>query len=235
MSWIKFPAVLGAVLLASGCVSAARYRDMRAKHHEEASRNRGLAQQVNQLQNENDRLRNALIAAGFDQEKLERIIDEYQKGGVGLAFAKSPHWKLLPDGGIRLPGLTFLSGSATLSPKGTAALDAVAAELGKMNVSWVLVDGHTDSDPITKSNHRSNWELSGKRAATVVDYLVKKGVVNAKRCNLRGFGEHQPIEGATKAQNRRVEIFAIPAGKGGQLGPTSGRGSTGGGGVIPRK
>lgn len=110
----------------------------------------------------------------------------------------------------------FPSGQATMTPEGLAAMDQIAAAVVELQrqipaeVDWALqVDGHTDTRPISSSQFPSNWELSTARAASVVKYLISKGVP-ANRLVAAGYGEFQPIEsGATieaLQKNRRIEL-----------------------------
>ena len=76
----------------------------------------------------------------------------------------------------------FPSGSATLTPEGTAAMDQIAdaiLELQKeipSDIDWALqINGHTDARPISNPQFPSNWELSTARASSVVKYLVTRG------------------------------------------------------------
>jgi len=70
----------------------------------------------------------------------------------------------------------------------------------------VIIIGHTDSLPVRVG---SNWELSVRRAISVVEYLVRKGV---KKEMLRAVGvaDTQPLveekDERSRAINRRVEI-----------------------------
>ena len=67
------------------------------------------------------------------------------------------------------------------------------------------IQGHTDD----VGNEANNLSLSQKRAQTVFDYLVSKGV-NGSRLKAVGYGEAQPkFDNKTadgRAQNRRIEI-----------------------------
>jgi OOP family OmpA-OmpF porin len=69
----------------------------------------------------------------------------------------------------------------------------------------VELEGHTDSI----GTEQYNQGLSERRAASVRDYLQKKGV-DSGRITSRGFGESKPIaDNKTRdgrAKNRRVEI-----------------------------
>jgi chemotaxis protein MotB len=78
------------------------------------------------------------------------------------------------------------------------------------DIAWVLrVDGHTDSDPVSTAEFKSNWELSAKRAISVVNFLEGQGV-QSKHLVAAGFGEFQPlVQGDTedaKSENRRIEL-----------------------------
>jgi outer membrane protein OmpA-like peptidoglycan-associated protein len=69
----------------------------------------------------------------------------------------------------------------------------------------IQLNGHTDN--VGEDN--SNLVLSEKRAQSVLEYLVSKGIV-ATRLRAKGFGENKPIstndtvEG--RAINRRTEF-----------------------------
>lgn len=83
----------------------------------------------------------------------------------------------------------------------------------------VIVVGHTDSRPIsrsaTRAKHPTNWHLSAHRAIAVSDVL-QKNKYTPERIGVMGCGEHRPIadnsttEGSS--QNRRVEIYIVPKG-----------------------
>ncbi|MFA5952573.1 MAG: peptidoglycan -binding protein [Hyphomicrobium sp.] len=110
----------------------------------------------------------------------------------------------------------FPSGQATLAPEGLAAMDQLASAIVDLEktippeVNWALqVDGHTDIRPIASPQFPSNWELSTARAASVVKYLIARGV-SASRLVAAGYGEFQPIEAGVDEvslrRNRRIEL-----------------------------
>lgn len=84
-------------------------------------------------------------------------------------------------------------------------LDALAKILNDYPESHVNIDGHTDSD----GDDAANLDLSQRRAAAVVEYLVGKGVVR-ERLTATGYGETKPAvpnnTPSNKARNRRVEV-----------------------------
>jgi chemotaxis protein MotB len=110
----------------------------------------------------------------------------------------------------------FPSGSATLTPEGMGAMDQMAEAILELQkeipgeIDWALqIDGHTDARPIASSQFPSNWELSTARAASVVKYLVTRGVA-PDRLVAAGYGQFRPIDnGITEEafqKNRRIEL-----------------------------
>jgi chemotaxis protein MotB len=110
----------------------------------------------------------------------------------------------------------FPSGSATLSSDGLAAMDHLATAIVDLEktippeINWSLqVDGHTDIQPIASPQFPSNWELSTARAASVVKYLISRGVP-ASHLVAAGYGEFQPLETGVDVEslrrNRRIEL-----------------------------
>lgn len=113
---------------------------------------------------------------------------------------------------------SFRAGSASLSYN-AAATKAVVG-LGKLIAerypgSRVVVEGHTDSDPIkaSKAKWDSNDTLSLARADEVKKILRQSGVAD-RQVSAVGMGARQPVSRGTtdraKAQNRRVEIYIYP-------------------------
>lgn len=111
---------------------------------------------------------------------------------------------------LNMPGnITFKTGSAELSPSFPKVLDGVVLVLKKYEKTIVEVAGHTDNVGKTEYNHG----LSERRAHTVTDYLISKGV-KAERTISIGAGETRPVDSndteAGRASNRRVELTLLP-------------------------
>lgn len=105
--------------------------------------------------------------------------------------------------------VNFDFNSAALTTVSKSNLDKLAGVLVQYPDTNINVYGHTDS----KGTDEYNLTLSQKRANSVIDYLVSKGIART-RLNAMGMGEKDPIATneteAGRAQNRRVE-FAITA------------------------
>jgi OmpA-OmpF porin, OOP family len=91
-------------------------------------------------------------------------------------------------------------------------LDAVAATLnGNPAIQLVEVQGHTDE----RGDDAYNLDLSDRRAHSVRDYLIGKGV-DEKRLTAQGYGETQPLDRnhneAAWAKNRRVAFLILKRG-----------------------
>jgi len=110
----------------------------------------------------------------------------------------------------------FPSGSATLTPEGMAAMDQLVSAIKELEteipkeIDWTLqVNGHTDSRPISSAPFPSNWELSTARAASVVKYMISRGIP-PERLVAAGYGEFAPIDPGTSEEalrrNRRIEL-----------------------------
>ena len=98
----------------------------------------------------------------------------------------------------------FSSGKRALKTTAKQSLDDVASVLVRSYPDHTIrIEGHTDSDPIRKSGHASNYHLGFERAYAVRDYLVSRGI-DAERISLASHGPDMPM--ATKAASRRVEI-----------------------------
>jgi len=106
---------------------------------------------------------------------------------------------------VTLQGVDFESNSDRLVPGATRILDDVATIMSRYPSIKVEVQGHTDSDGTAEYNEG----LSARRATTVRDYLISKGIAQ-DRMTVRGYGESMPVADNTtsagKAKNRRVVL-----------------------------
>jgi chemotaxis protein MotB len=104
----------------------------------------------------------------------------------------------------------FNSGDARLLPESFAVLDRIAAVLRDRAKNNILVEGHTDSLPISTAKYESNWELSSARAGAVVRFFADKGI-EAHRMAAIGRADNFPLiigtDAAANAANRRVTIL----------------------------
>lgn len=119
------------------------------------------------------------------------------------------------DGGRTRITLTaadlFRSGSATPNPAYAGMLDRIAAALNQVP-GRVIVEGHTDDQPLRSLTYRNNFELSRERAVGVARALTAT-LDNPGRLESTGLGSSEPRYGPDvpdyRARNRRVEIIHV--------------------------
>jgi len=103
----------------------------------------------------------------------------------------------------------FDTGSAELLPEATGVLEGVIKIIEENPQYDVEIQGHTDNRPIHTAKFASNWELSAIRAATVLRYLIEKGV-SGEKLSATGFADLRPISNNDnpdeQQKNRRVEF-----------------------------
>ena len=148
-------------------------------------------------------------AGGYVGYKMDQQIKELDEATAGTGVDVTS-----VDGGeailVNLPdGVTFATGSYSISPGFRDLLDRVATSLRQYPNSLVDVYGYTD----TVGTSSSNQLLSERRAQAVANYLIQQGVASS-RIRSMGFGETnlavQTGDGVNEPLNRRVEIKIIP-------------------------
>lgn len=89
---------------------------------------------------------------------------------------------------VGLDNIFFEFGKATLTPQSSTALDKLVKLLNDNPNITIEIGAHTDK----VGSAEGNLTLSGKRAQSVVDYLIKGGI-EADRLTAKGYGKTQPI------------------------------------------
>ena len=104
--------------------------------------------------------------------------------------------------------ILFFPADATLSRSGEQVLDEIAVML-KQRPWHILVEGHTDNQPISTPRYLSNWELSSARATSVTRYLIGRGIA-PQRLSAIGYADTRPItsnaDDVGRGRNRRVAL-----------------------------
>ncbi len=106
---------------------------------------------------------------------------------------------------VILRGVTFQTGSATLTPEARDVLRDIAGQLVENPQYRVQISGHTDNT----GRRATNLRLSIARARAVETFLEANGVPRTQVTS-KGFGSAVPIApnttAAGRSQNRRVEL-----------------------------
>ena len=111
--------------------------------------------------------------------------------------------------------LLFRSASYEIDANGKNALKKLAGVLEKNPGIQVTIEGHTDNVPYNRSgNLLDNWDLSAKRATTVVRVLLEGSKIDPKRLTAAGRSEYVPVDDRNtpdaRQKNRRTEIALTP-------------------------
>ncbi|MCK0145481.1 OmpA family protein [Arenibacter sp. F26102] len=106
--------------------------------------------------------------------------------------------------------LLFRSGSFNVTNRAKEILGKVAQVVNNKPDFEFMVEGHTDTDPYNSGVLYDNWDLSVKRATSVVRILQKDYGVDPKRMTAAGRGEYLPVSPSDKAKNRRTRIVVLP-------------------------
>lgn len=143
------------------------------------------------------------------KSKVQKALLGFENNGLTIEQKNGKVYVSLDE------SLLFASGSYTIEKKGKEALNSLGSVLEKNADVNVLVEGHTDNVPFKGSGViQDNWDLSVKRATSVVKIILEKNEIDAKRLTAAGRADFVPIatnetkEGRSK--NRRTEIILSP-------------------------
>ncbi len=160
--------------------------------------------------------------------ELEKMLDAQQKAVRDLKAKVSEALFGFEDNGLSVAikngmvyvsmdeKLLFKTGSYEIDANGRAALRKLGTLLEKNPDITITVEGHTDDVPYRSASGvlLDNWDLSVKRATTVVRVLTQDTKINPKRLVASGRGEYIPVDPAktvdARQKNRRTEIILTP-------------------------
>ena len=110
--------------------------------------------------------------------------------------------------------MLFKSGSYEVNSRAMTTLGKIAKIIKDYSDYDILVEGNTDTVPISRTNIRNNWDLSTLRASSIVQVLQNDFGVSPSRLTAAGRGEYNPIaDNSTEVgrqRNRRTEIIITP-------------------------
>lgn len=162
-------------------------RNAALSENENALRDRD--REISRLQTEQPVYTQQPLAQVTGFEQIDNVSSRYSPGEVTVAVESD---------------VLFASGKTALRAEAKRSLDQVAAVLAESYAEHIIrIEGYTDTDPIRKSGHRSNYHLGFERAYSVREYLISRGV-DPENVSVASYGPTQPM--ATKAASRRVEI-----------------------------
>ncbi|MBK5272859.1 MAG: OmpA family protein, partial [Bacteroidia bacterium] len=110
--------------------------------------------------------------------------------------------------------LLFKSGRYEVTSQAKTVLGKVAEVLKNQPDIEFMVEGHTDNVPYRSGVLLDNWDLSVKRATSVVRILQKQYGLDPAKIAAAGRGQYRPVTdnntAANRALNRRTRIVILP-------------------------
>ena len=149
-------------------------------------------------------------------EELEKFKSDFF-GRVRELIKGRKEIRVVGDRFVFQSEVLFSLGSDELGAEGQVEMKKLAATLMEIekslptDIDWILqIEGHTDSLPVKKGQtYQDNWELSTKRALSVLRFLIKQGIAPS-RLSASGYGSFQPIDKkntqSARMKNRRIEM-----------------------------
>lgn len=143
------------------------------------------------------------------KEKVTEALTGFQDKGLSIHTKNGKVYVSVDE------KLLFPSGSWTVNPQGREALYEIANVMAKDASIHVMVEGHTDDVPLKgKGDIKDNWDLSAKRATSIVKIILENKGINPANIMAAGRGEYVPLVGndtpENRAKNRRTEIILTP-------------------------
>ena len=166
------------------------------------SRNKRLVE-LKRLINSKDSATNAL------REKVANALLGFENEGLSVTKRNGKVYVSLEE------KLLFNSGSTTVDARGVEALKKLAVVLEQNKDINITIEGHTDDVPvIANEKFQDNWDLSVKRATSIIRILLDNSSIDPKRLIASGRGEFLPIDDSKTPEarqlNRRTEIILTP-------------------------
>ena len=139
---------------------------------------------------------------------LKRSLADFDDEDVTIEVKKGVVYISISD------KMLFKSGSYEISDPAKKVIGKIAQIVNDHNDLDILVEGHTDNVPIQTACMMDNWDLSVKRATSIVRLMQREFGVQPERMTAGGRAEYIPKKtNETKegrAVNRRTEIIILP-------------------------
>ncbi|MDO6601526.1 OmpA/MotB family protein [Arenibacter palladensis] len=139
---------------------------------------------------------------------LKRSLDNFEDEDINIEVKKGVVYVSISD------KMLFRSGSYNISSRAEEVIGKIAKIINDHKELDILVEGHTDNVPISTECMVDNWDLSVKRATSIVRLMQTKFAVQPIRMTAGGRSEYLPkTTNATtegRAVNRRTEIIILP-------------------------
>ncbi len=186
-----------------------RKKNLEALQAEVEEKNKTLEEKSQRLVELENMLARKDSAVNALRTKVADALFQFEKDGLSVEIRNGKVYVSLEE------QLLFKTGKSDIDPKGQSAIIQLAKVLEQNPDINILIEGHTDDVPYKgKGQLVDNWDLSVKRATTIIRILTANSKIDPKRLSASGRGEYVPIDtgksAASRQKNRRTEIILTP-------------------------
>lgn len=225
----------------SACVSSKKYKTLEEERDGLQSSLEQTRSDLNQMKDEKmaleadkasldkkvNKLESDMAAAQMDLTKTREMAEKNEAELKKIKMELAASFAAANNSGLEMTSnndrlyisfpnnILYAPGSADITREGRKVLDSLATVFKNNPELQVIVEGHTDADPINKSadKYTDNWDLSMQRSVKVTRELIRRGV-EGNQLTAAGRAQFTPaVEGKTykdKMQNRRTEFVILP-------------------------
>lgn len=205
LSGAKETAVLNGELEAKQIELQHREDELMRLENELNVRQQKIEEQEARLNDLNEKIKAQEEATRLLKERVKLALKNFENKGLTVEERDGKLYVSLEA------KLLFKSGSTVVEAEGKTALIALAKVLQDEKELEIVVEGHTDVDPLNSSAHpANNWELSVLRSTSVIEILLKNSTMDPKMVMASGRSEFHPVDPSDKAKNRRIEVIISP-------------------------
>ncbi|MCQ2228341.1 MAG: OmpA family protein [Bacteroidales bacterium] len=190
-------------------------REIQNKNSEIAQQNAALANARSEIEDQAARLREleAALAAKDNamaelKNSIANALTDFTSDELTVTHKNGRVYVSLEE------QLLFESGKYDVNSKGVSALKKIASVLASRNELDIVVEGHTDNVPYHGQIILDNWDLSVKRATSVLRILIANGSIDQAHIEATGRADSCPIDTNStpegRRKNRRTEVILAP-------------------------
>lgn len=157
------------------------------------------------------------------EQEIQQVLKEIRVKAVGSKGGEAPEsgaedlvrGMTHETNGVRIQlaaSVIFPEGSTKMDVATLRQLDELGKVLKKLNRP-IIVEGHTDNQPVVGGTYPSNWELASMRATKMVRFLIQRYDLDPSLLTATSYADQKPLAANSseenRALNRRIEIFVV--------------------------
>ena len=184
-------------------------KELEKKQQELAKERAALDKQIKKIQSLENLIAQKDAKLNNLKGSLNRALNKFKDQGLKVTQKNGKIYISMEN------KLLFDSGSWHVKQNGRDAIKTIGNILSLNPDVEIMIEGHTDNTPYRgKGAIKDNWDLSVKRATSVVRQLMNNKHIDPKRLIPAGRSKYVPVaDNSTpegRAKNRRIEVILTP-------------------------